>query len=61
FVVQSEDHTDLATLGAALGELCPDDSLMVVGMSHDWAYCDSGVSRMYLAAPSAHDTRFRSF
>ena len=61
FVVQSDDRTDLATLGAALGELCPDDSLMVVGMSHDWAYCDSGVSRMYLAAASAHDSRFRSF
>ena len=48
FVVQSEDHTDVTTLGAALGELCPDDALMVVGISHDWAYCDSGVSRMNL-------------
>ncbi|HYS54879.1 MAG TPA: hypothetical protein VER58_14065 [Thermoanaerobaculia bacterium] len=46
FVIQSDDRTDVATLGAALGELCPDDSLMVVGISHDWAYCDSGVSRM---------------
>jgi hypothetical protein len=34
---------------------------MVVGINHDWAYCDSGVSRMYLAAPSARETRFRSF
>jgi len=46
FVVQSDDRTDVATLGKALGELCPDDSLMVVGISHDWAYCESGVSHM---------------
>ncbi len=46
FVVQSTDRTDLDTLGRALGELCPDDSLMVVGVSHDWAFCDSGVSKM---------------
>jgi hypothetical protein len=61
FVVQSDDHTDLTTLGAALGELCPDDSLMVVGISHDWAYCDSGVSRMNLAATTTHQIRFRPF
>ncbi|HJT17530.1 MAG TPA: hypothetical protein VJ853_09090, partial [Thermoanaerobaculia bacterium] len=48
FVVQSDDRTDLNTLGAALGELCPDDSLMVVGVSHDWAFCNAGVSRMNL-------------
>ncbi len=46
FVVQSDDRTDVATLGKALGELCPDDSLMVVGISHDWAYCESAVSHM---------------
>ncbi len=46
FVVQSDDRTDFATLGRALGELCPDESLMVVGVNHDWAYCHSGVSRM---------------
>ena len=61
FVVQSDDHTDLTTLGAALGELCPDDSLMVVGINHDWAYCDSGVSRMNLAATTTQQIRFRSF
>jgi len=50
FVVQSSDRTDLETLGRALGELCPDDSLMVVGISHDWAFCDAGVSRMNLVS-----------
>ena len=50
FVVQSDDRTDLNTLGLALGELCPDDSLMVIGVSHDWAFCHSGVSKMNMAA-----------
>jgi len=49
FVVQSPDRTDVQTLGSALCELCPDESLMVVGISHEWAYCDSGVSRMHVA------------
>lgn len=51
FVIQSDDRTDVHTLGAALGELCPDESLMVVGVSHDWAYCNSGHSRMFVADP----------
>jgi hypothetical protein len=60
FVVQSADRTDLQTLGEALGELCPDDSLMVVGISHDWAYCNSGISRMHVADDSM-EMLFRSF
>ena len=60
FVVQSDDRTDVNTLGLALGELCPDDSLMVIGIGHDWAFCDSGVSRMYLPAV-ARQVQFRSF
>jgi hypothetical protein len=52
FVIQSlyatEMRTDVNTLGLALGELCPDESLMVTGISHDWAYSDSGVSRMFV-------------
>jgi hypothetical protein len=53
FVIRSEDRTDVQTLGRALGELCPDDSLMVTGISHDWAYSDAGVSRMFVADESA--------
>jgi hypothetical protein len=49
FVVQSDDRTDVRTLGMALGELCPDESLMVTGISHDWAYCDGRESRMFVA------------
>ena len=60
FVIQSEDRTDLQTLGEALGELCPDDSLMVIGISHDWAYCNSGISRMHVADDSM-EMLFRTF
>jgi hypothetical protein len=61
FVLQSSDRTDVQTLGRALGELCPDDSLMVTGISHDWAYCDSGESLMHVANAEAEDFVFRAF
>ena len=61
FVVSSDDVTDVQTLGLALGELCPDDSLMVVGINHDWAYCQSGMSRMHVAATRAPELQFRGF
>jgi hypothetical protein len=60
FIVQSNDPTDVQTLGLALGELCPDDALMVTGISHDWAYCDSGVSRMFVAE-KMDQMEFRQF
>ena len=60
FVIQSDDRTDVQTLGAALGELCPDESLMVTGISHDWAYCDSGSSRMFVAS-ELDQALFKSF
>ncbi len=61
FVVQSSDRTDVQTLGRALGELCPDDSLMVTGVSHDWAYCDSRASHMHVAAGARVGVVFRMF
>ena len=60
FVIRSDDRTDVQTLGRALGELCPDDSLMVTGISHDWAYCESGESRMFVA-DAAESVIFRPF
>ena len=60
FVIQTDDRTDVRTLGAALGELCPDESLMVTGVSHDWAYCNSGQSRMFVA-DEVPDAQFKSF
>ena len=53
FVIQSPDRTDVQTLGLALGELCPDASLMVTGISDDWAYCDGAIIRS--ASPSLND------
>lgn len=61
FVVQSNDRTDVNTLGEALGELCPDASLMVTGVSHDWAYCDGRVSRMHVATELEAGMHFRTF
>ncbi|HEX9163980.1 MAG TPA: hypothetical protein VF980_19895 [Thermoanaerobaculia bacterium] len=61
FVIRSTDHTDVQTLGRALGELCPDDSLMVTGISHDWAYSDSGVSRMFVAGENRAGMLLRMF
>ncbi|HXG58365.1 MAG TPA: hypothetical protein VNL91_05045 [Thermoanaerobaculia bacterium] len=62
FVVQSEDRTDVKTLGRALSELCPDDSLMVAGINHDWAFCNSGVSRMHVVEDViSRRSHFRQF
>jgi hypothetical protein len=61
FVVRSDDRTDVNTLGRALSELCPDESLMVLGVSHDWAYCNAGVSRMFVPGVAAADQQFRTF
>ncbi len=60
FVIQSDDRTDVRSLGAALGELCPDESLMVTGISHDWAYCNSGTSFMFVASED-EESLFRAF
>jgi len=60
FVIQSDDRTDVQTLGQALAELCPDESLMINGISHDWAYSNSGESRMYVA-DAMEELTFRTF
>lgn len=61
FVVQSTDRTDMQTLGRALSELCPDESLMVVGINHDWAYVDNGGSHMFVPHAGISEAYFRSF
>lgn len=60
FIIQSADRSDVQSLGAALGELCPDESLMVTGVSHDWAYCNSGLSFMFVASED-EEALFKSF
>ena len=61
FIVRSDDRTDVNTLGRALSELCPDESLMVLGVSYDWAYCNSGVSRMHVPSATVTELQFRRF
>jgi hypothetical protein len=61
FVVRSDDRSDVQTLGRALGELCPDESLMVTGISQDWAFSNSGVSQMHVVAETAREIEFRKF
>jgi hypothetical protein len=61
FVIRSDDQTEVKTLGLALGELCPDDSLIVTGISHDWAYSDGDGSHMFVAAQNVRDPQFRAF
>lgn len=60
FVIDTKDRTDVKTLGEALGQLCPDDSLMVTGISHDWAFCNSGISRMFVA-DELEELQFKAF
>jgi hypothetical protein len=62
FVVRSSDRSDVRTIGEHLGELCPDDSLMVIGISHDFAYFSAGESRMFVPPESvARGWQFRTF
>jgi hypothetical protein len=60
FVIRSDDRSDVQSLGRVLGELCPDDSLMVIGISHDWAYSIESNSRMFVAEES-RVAQFRRF
>ncbi|MHB0969748.1 MAG: hypothetical protein ACYC7A_16175 [Thermoanaerobaculia bacterium] len=39
FVIATHDASDALTLGDALAQLCPDESLMVTGISSDLAFC----------------------
>ena len=50
FVVETSDTTDVQTLGEALGELCPGDSLMAIGISHDWAFSAGPLRQMFVAS-----------
>lgn len=43
FILRSDSATDTKLLGEALSELCPDDSLMVMGITREIAFCTSGL------------------
>lgn len=38
FLIDSEDRTDVRTLGEALAQLSPDESIMVVGVGEEFAW-----------------------
>lgn len=59
FVLDSDDRSDARSLGRALAELCPDDSLMVAGIGADFAWCTGAVARPW-AGPAAV-SRVRAF
>jgi hypothetical protein len=62
FIVRSQDSNEVRIIGEYLGELCPDDALMVAGVSHDFAYFSAGESRMFVAPQSmTSDWHFRNF
>lgn len=51
FIVDTRNSADVQMIGEVLSELCPDDSLMVVGISRDFAY--SGPIVTHLVAEDA--------
>jgi hypothetical protein len=42
FLIDSDDRTDVRTLGEALAQLSPDESIMVVGVGEEFAWCTAG-------------------
>jgi hypothetical protein len=55
FVIDADDASDVLTLGDALAHLCPDESLMVAGISRDLAFC-GGIATDGLAGSSRVET-----
>lgn len=62
YVLRSDTDQDLFRIGGALVDFCSDDSLMVIGVSHDFAIHSFGSSRMLLPPdPVMRDVVFRDF
>jgi hypothetical protein len=59
FVIDSEDRTDVRTLGEALAQLSPDDSIMVAGIGEEFAWFTAEAS--CVAATAAPVSRVRTF
>jgi len=49
FIVEPEQPADVQLLGKGLAELCPDESLIVMGIGSDFAFC-SGLDRTTFAS-----------
>ena len=59
FLVDSDDRTDVRTLGEALAQLSPDDSIMVVGVGEEFAWCTADAPA--LAAATVPVSRVKTF
>lgn len=58
YVVLAGEGRDVGSIGRELSRLCPEDDLLVVGLTHDLAVCDSLTSRMLI--PHGLATRMSS-
>ncbi|MFN2441181.1 MAG: hypothetical protein ABR517_00710 [Thermoanaerobaculia bacterium] len=61
FLIDSDDHTDVRTLGEALAQLSPDESIMVVGVGDDFAWCTAGSAALATNGAAAAVSRSRTF
>jgi hypothetical protein len=61
FLIDSDDHTDVRTLGEALAQLSPDESIMVVGVGEEFAWCTSESAGLATNGAAASVSRVRTF
>lgn len=62
FVVESNDRRESRWIGEELSAFCPDDALIVTGISHDLAFCDWVTSSMFVPRLSVSEgPHFRTF
>lgn len=62
YVLRSETPLDLFKIGEALVDFCGDDSLMVIGISHDFAIHSFGESHMLVVHDEVtNSVAFRTF
>ncbi len=59
FLIDSDDRTDAGTLGEALAQLSPDDSIMVAGVGEEFAWCTA--ASVPLRAETAAVSRVKTF
>jgi len=61
FLVESDDRTDVRTLGEALAQLCPDESIMVAGVGEEFAWCTAASTSLSPGHAAAAVSRVRTF
>ena len=62
FLIDADDRTDVQTLGEALAQLSPDESIMVVGVGAEFAWCTASDGNLAVeTADIASIPRVRTF